>query len=100
MGYSPCQAKVRVLVNPNRDYRWGRLPVNLREKDVSDLRDDTLRVGEIGIGTKPIYRREFGEIYLGCGLEGKILEPVIPALEIRLPLKTQGIQTCKILLAE
>ena len=87
-----------VLVNPDRHKGRRRLTVNLWVEDISHLRDHTICMGKVCIGTKPIDCCKFREIHLGRCLESQVLEPVVPALEIGLSFKPKRIKAGKVLL--
>ena len=49
VGDPPGEPDVRVLVDPDRDNRWGRLAVDLGIEDVGNLRDHAVGMGKIRI---------------------------------------------------
>ena len=91
---------MRVLVNPDRYERRCGSAIDLGIQDICNLRDHAVCVGEIGLRRETINRRQFREIYLCRRFKCKILQTVIFALEIGLPLKTERIETGKVFLPE
>jgi hypothetical protein len=99
MGDPAGETDVRVLVNPDRHQCRRRLAVDLGIEDIRDLGDHGVRMGEVGVRAEAVDCRELGEVDLGRRLEGKILEPVVFALELGLACKAEGTEAGEILLS-
>jgi len=53
-----------------------------------------------GLGTEPVYRREFREVHLCRGLKRKVFQGLVPALVVGRPTKSEGVEGLEVLPAE